>query len=62
MNIEQELSNKKEKHKKKKNIVLDKFKYYSQEINIEIENNIPEEYGKIKEQLYNIDLNNPLLR
>lgn len=61
MNIEQELSNKKEKHKKKKNIVLDKFKYYSQEINIEIENNIPEEYGKIKEQLYNIDLNNPSL-
>lgn len=33
MNIEQELANKKEKHKKKKNIVLDKFKYYSQEIN-----------------------------
>ena len=57
MDLLDELSNKKEKNKVKSKKISENFKYYSQEINVDKENPISEEYKNIYEKLLNIDLN-----
>ena len=57
MDINAELTNKKENNKTKLKKLPEKFKYYSKEIIVDKEKPILEAYKNIHEQLINIDLN-----
>ena len=59
MDINTELKGKKTKKKNNKNKIPEKFKNYTQDINLDNEFTFPEEYLKIHEQMLDIDLNQP---